>query len=172
MNNVLYEVTYRTDRGTVIPFVMVLLIARFLIREAREIRSKKTTKGHRVNLFICSFGLVLSLLVCGIVITSQINMYQNIVVAYEEGRYMTVEGYVEDFTPMPAEGHAHETFQINGVLFDYSDNTALQGYNNTKVYGGVISSNGQHLKIRYIYYEPWDCNVIVYIAETSPYAGE
>ena len=168
MDNVLYEVSYRLDRGTVIPFVMVLVILFLFVGEVRTIRCEKTIRGHKVNLFIYSFGLVLSLLVCGIVITSQIDMYENIVAAYEEGRYVTVEGYVEDFTPMPAEGHAHETFQINGILFDYSDNTALQGYNNTKVYGGVISGNGQHLKVRYIYYEPWDCNVIVYIEETIP----
>ena len=110
----------------------------------------------------------MTLLVCGIVITSQIDMYQNIVAAYEEGQYMTVEGYVEDFIPMPAQGHGTETFQINGIPFSYSDNSALQGYNNTKVFGGVISGNGQHLKIRYIYYEPWDCNVIVYIEEIAP----
>ena len=168
MGNVLYEVTYRIDRGTIIPFVMVIGLLCFLVGEIRTIRRKKAIKGHKLNLFICSFGLVVTLLVCGIEITSQMDMYQNIVAAYEEGRYATVEGYVEDFTPMPAEGHAHETFQINGILFDYSDNTALQGYNKTKVYGGVISGNGQHLKVRYIYYEPWDCNVIVYIEETIP----
>jgi len=115
MDNVLYEVSYRLDRGIVIPFVMVLGILLFFVGEVRAIRSEKTTRGHKVNLFICSFGLVLSLLVCGVVITSQIDMYENIVTAYEEGRYVTVEGYVEDFEPMPAEGHAHETFQINGI---------------------------------------------------------
>lgn len=168
MGNVLYEVSYRFDRGTHIPFIMVLGLLFLLAKEITAIRSKNTTRGHRINLCICSFGLVMTLLVCGIVITSQIDMYQNIVVAYEEGRYMTVEGYVEDFIPMPAQGHATETFQINGIPFSYSDNSALQGYNNTKVFGGVISGNGQHLKIRYIYYEPWDCNVIVYIEEIAP----
>jgi len=168
MNNVLYEVTYRADRGTVIPFIVVLGFLCLLIGEARKIRREKTVQGHKLNLFICSFGLVMSLVACSIVFISQIDMYQNIIVAYEEGRYVTVEGYVEDFTPMPAEGHAHETFQINGILFDYSDNTALQGYNKPKAHGGVISGNGQYLKVRYIYYAPWDCNVIVYIAETSP----
>ena len=168
MDNVLYEVSYRLDWGTVIPFVMVLGILFLFVGEIRTIRRKKTIKGHKLNLFIFSFGLVLTLLVCGIVIASQLDMYQNIVVAYNDRKYATVEGYVEDFIPMPAEGHAHETFQINGIEFDYSDNTALQGYNNTKVFGGVISGNGQHLRVRYIYYEPWDCNVIVYIEELSP----
>ena len=168
MGNILYEASYRLDKGTVIPFVMALGILFLFIREVRTIRSEKTIKGHKLNLFICSFGLVVTLLVCGIVITSQMDMYQNIVVAYEEGRYASVEGYVEDFIPMPAEGHAQEAFQINGIEFEYSDYTVLQGYNKTKVYGGVISGNGQHLKVRYIYYEPWDCNVIVYIEETLP----
>ena len=168
MGNVLYEVTYRIDRGTIIPFVMVIGLLCFLVGEIRTIRRKKVIKGHKVNICICSFALLVSLVVCGVVISSQLDMYQNIVVAYEEGRYASVEGYVEDFIPMPAEGHAHETFQINGIEFDYSDYTVLQGYNKTKVYGGVISGNGQHLKVRYIYYEPWDCNVIVYVEETLP----
>lgn len=168
MGNVLYEVTYRADRETMIPFVVLLGCLYLFVEEIRKIRHDKTTRGHRVNLGIGSVGLVLSLIVCSIFVVTQMDMYQNIVVAYQEGQYMTVEGYVEDFVPMPAEGHAHETFQINGIPFDYSDNSALQGYNNTKVHGGVISGNGQHLKIRYIYYEPWDCNVIVCIEETIP----
>lgn len=151
MSNVLYEIIYRIDRAALIPFLVLLGSAYLFVKEARTIRAEHTAKGHRVKIVICSFGLVVNLFVSGVLIASQIDMYQNIVATYRNGHYETVEGYVEDFVPMPAEGHAHETFQINGIVFDYSDNTALQGYNNTKVYGGVISGNGQHLKIRYIY---------------------
>lgn len=168
MTNVLYEVTYRLDRGMLIPFIVAAGFLFFFVREIKAIRCEKTAKGHRVNLCIFFIGLALGFVVCVIEIVSQIDMYQNIVAAYHNGQYATVEGYVEDFVPMPAEGHAHETFQINGVAFDYSDNTALQGYNKPKVHGGVISGDGQHLKIRYIYYAHWDCNVIVYIEELSP----
>ena len=31
-----------------------------------------------------------------------------------------VEGYVENFEPMPYEGHAQESFDIEGVHFEYS----------------------------------------------------
>lgn len=167
MNTVLYEITYRLDREILIPPVIFLVVLFLIIREAGKIRQEKTARGHIVNLAVFSFGILISLTASILVITSQIDMYKNIIVPYEKGEYSTVAGYVEDFIPMPAEGHRHETFQINGIEFDYSDNTALQGYNNTRVYGGVISGNGQHLKIRYIYYEPWDCNVIVYIEELS-----
>jgi len=168
MDKILYEVTYRVDYELAIPFIILLVSSCIFIGEIKAIRFEKTTKGHGVKLFIGSCGILVGLFACGVVVTSQIDMYQNIVVAYEDEQYKTVEGYVEDFVPMPAEGHAHETFQINGIEFDYSDNTALQGYNNTRVFGGVVTGNGQHLKVRYIYYEPWDCNVIVYIEETVP----
>ena len=168
MHKVLYEITYRMDSKILIPFFLAIFVLVMLIREIRNVRREKTAKGHRGKLFIYTAGLAISLFACGVILPSQIDMYQHIVAAYEDGRYQTVEGYVENFTPMPPEGHAHESFQINGVCFDYSENTALQGYNKTKGNGGVISGNGQYLKIRYIYYKPWDTNVIVYIEELSP----
>ena len=168
MHKVLYEITYRMDWKVLIPFAVLLGFLCFLIPKIRKIRREKSFKGHKADIFFCSIGVLVSLTVCSISVASQIDMYQDIVAAYEDGRYQTVEGYVEDFIPMPPEGHAHESFQINGVCFDYSENTALQGYNKTKENGGVISGNGQHLKIRYIYYKPWDTNVIVYIEELSP----
>ena len=72
MGNVLYEVTYRIDRGTIIPFVMVIGFLCFLVGEIRTIRRKKVIKGHKVNICICSFALLVSLVVCGVVISSQL----------------------------------------------------------------------------------------------------
>ena len=66
---------------------------------------------------------------------------------------------------MPYEGHAKETFEINGVKFSYSDYNIHPGYNNTKSHGGVITGNGQHLKIRYVYFNEVYGNIIMYIEE-------
>ena len=64
---------------------------------------------------------------------------------------------------MPYGGHKQESFDINGVSFSYSDFSVQPGYHNAKSHGGVITGNGQHLKIGYVYYNSAEGNVIVYI---------
>ena len=78
-----------------------------------------------------------------------------------------VEGYVENFHPMPFEGHDTERFNINGVNFEYSDSTIINGYHKSSTHGGVITHNGQYLKIKYVVKEYNDIKetVILYIAE-------
>ena len=93
----------------------------------------------------------------------EISSYNKIVGAYKSGDYEIVEGFVEDFKPMPYEGHSDESFEINGVKFSYSDYSIGTGYNNAKSHGGVITGNGQHLKIGYI--KELNGNVIVYIEQ-------
>ena len=61
-----------------------------------------------------------------------------------------VEGYVENYHPMPYEGHDTEHFEIDGVYFEYSDYTIMNGYNISASHGGVVTNNGQYLKIKYI----------------------
>ena len=97
-------------------------------------------------------------------------MYTKVVGAYRCGEYEVVEGYVENFDPMPYEGHSNESFEINGVYFSYSDYAIQQGYHNAKSHGGVISGDGQYLKIGYVQPYPFsrNDNVIVYIEELSP----
>ena len=90
-------------------------------------------------------------------------MYTKVVGAYKDGEFMIVEGYVENFDPMPYGGHSEESFEINNVTFSYSDYTIQPGYNNSKSHGGVIEGNGQHLKVGYVDY--YGTNIIVYIEQ-------
>lgn len=83
--------------------------------------------------------------------------------AYKQGEYQIVEGYVENFVPMPYTGHSHESFEVNGVSFSYSDYSVQSGHHNAKSHGGVITGDGQHLKIGYIHYNETYGNIIVYI---------
>lgn len=92
-----------------------------------------------------------------------IDMYNKTVIPYRNGDYQIVEGYVENFDPMPHGGHKYETFEIDGVKFGYSDYTSMIGYHNAKSHGGVITRNGQHFKIGYVNYNHE--NVIVYIEQ-------
>lgn len=69
--------------------------------------------------------------------------------AEEAGRFRIVEGEVQDFHPMPYEGHTDENFEVNGVRFAYSDYTISAGFNNTASHGGPIR---QGLPVRISYY--------------------
>ena len=75
---------------------------------------------------------------------------------------------IENFDPMPYGGHTNESFEINDVYFEYSDYNVTSGYRNTKSHGGVITGDGQYLKIGYVYYNSTYGNIIVYIEELSP----
>lgn len=77
---------------------------------------------------------------------------------------------MESFHPMPETGHDTEHFEINGVYFEYSDFTVQQGYHNARSLGGVITGDGQHLRIGFITMDSTTGNqmldnVIVYIED-------
>ncbi len=82
----------------------------------------------------------------------------------ENGQVLVVEGYVEKYHAMPITGHDTESFEINGVYFEYTNGEIYNGYNRPACFGGVITENGQHLKIKFI--EDFDKrNIILYIEE-------
>jgi hypothetical protein len=58
--------------------------------------------------------------------------------ALRSGSYSVVQGEVENFTPMPIEGHADEQFDVGGVHFAYSDFEVTAGFNNSASHGGPI----------------------------------
>lgn len=72
------------------------------------------------------------------------------ILCFEKGKYSSVEGYVENFTPRSANGHSMESFSINGVKFEYSEGIIKPGYRKTFYHNGVIKGNGQLLRISYI----------------------
>src|SRR5262249_37900900 len=71
--------------------------------------------------------------------------YRNIRRALETGRFLTVEGPVTKFVPMPFEGHALESFEVSGHRYSYSDYIVTAGFNNTRSHGGPIREG---LKVR------------------------
>ena len=64
------------------------------------------------------------------------------------GRANYVEGVVQDFIPMPHQGHAMESFTVNGVHFHYSDYVVTSGFNETASHGGPIRQ-GMNVRIWY-----------------------
>lgn len=159
MGTVLYEVGFQFETALVIP--LVVLVAFVVILKV------KWQETPIVPKILFSAVACFLLAVCILMYQSQWDMYTTVTNAYENGDYQTVEGYVENFHPMPPEGHDVEFFDIDGVHFSYSDATVMTGYHNAKINGGVITGDGQHLKIGYIYYNELYGNIIVYIEEVN-----
>lgn len=159
MGRILYECHFEIEPLSLI--LGIIIIVAFLIAgiSKNDIQKKEHhTSIKHVKIICLCFALFGIVIICIL-----IDMYRKTVIAYRNDDYQIVEGYVENFDPMPYGGHKDETFEINGVKFGYSDYTIMIGYHNTKSHGGVIRDNGQYLKIGYIQYN--NENIIVYIEE-------
>jgi hypothetical protein len=69
--------------------------------------------------------------------------------ARQDNSARVVEGVVTDFKPMPAAGHAMESFCVSGVCFRYSDYVVTAGFNQTSSHGGPIR-DGLPVRVTYI----------------------
>lgn len=83
--------------------------------------------------------------IAGIGIISQ---YLEVQTTLKNGQAAVVEGYVQNFHPMPSSGHDTERFTVNGVQFAYSDYSMTSGFNNTSSHGGPIRE-GIYVRIHY-----------------------
>lgn len=172
MNTVLYEASTKGQLiSLIIPAAAVVFAVVLTIIMPSLIKKSYEQKGKDINIkpavVFCRFIMAFILLWCILGFGGQWDMHDRVIGAYQRGEYQTVEGYVENFDPMPYEGHAEESFEINGVKFFYSDYSIQPGYRNAKSHGGVITGDGQHLKIGYVYLDESYGNVIVYIEEIS-----
>jgi hypothetical protein len=48
--------------------------------------------------------------------------------AARNGKAEIIEGQVKEFVPMPYQGHANESFVVNGHRFSYSDYGSTKGF--------------------------------------------
>ena len=162
-SHVLYEAAFSFEPVLLLIALMpvaALIWMFWLRRKARE-----TGNGGLKIVAWVLFGVFIQLMLFSALIAwYQVRVYQATVGAYRRGEYEIVEGYVENFDPMPEVGHKQESFTIDGVRFEYSDYEIRSGYHNARSLGGVITGDGQHLKIGYTEYN-WLGNVIVYIEE-------
>jgi hypothetical protein len=80
-------------------------------------RRFKWTKPHWLfSVFLCVFGFIW----VGGVGSSVLVADWNVFTAYQKGDYRTVEGIVDNFHPMPYEGHQDECFSVQDQRFCYS----------------------------------------------------
>ena len=101
MGRILYECHFEIEPSLLI--LGITIIAAFLIS---GIQKKAATRVIKQIKIIClCFALFGIVSICIL-----IDMYRKTVIAYKNGNYQTVEGYVENFDPMPYGGHKDETF--------------------------------------------------------------
>lgn len=166
---VLYEAGFTVPKGWVLLAVLFFILLGLTVSWGKRLKNPRGTgkRDARVGIMIGALGILLLAGVMALVIPEQVRLYRSIVGAYERGDYQIAEGFVEDFHPMPEEGHDTERFTLNGTAFEYSDYSVQFGYHTSWANGGVISGDGQHLRIGYVE-DPRLGKVIVRIEELHP----
>ncbi|WP_058185393.1 hypothetical protein [Terracidiphilus gabretensis] len=77
------------------------------------------------------------------------SQYRRLASTYRSGGYSMVEGEVDDFKPMPYEGHTDECFSVSFKRFCYSDFDSTAGFHNSSSHGGPIKQ-GIYARVFYI----------------------
>ena len=177
MGNMLYELHFELDAMLVVISAMALVV--FIVlwcflrkRVVGRTGGRKARGGLRSVYVLLILGIAVFAVSIATSLISQYRQYDRVERAWRSGQYETVEGYVEFFSPMPYAGHAYESFVIDGVAFYYSDFSSTVGYHNARSHGGVITGNGQYLRIGYIPGDGAKDNIIVSIEAPPAPEGE
>ena len=171
MEKVLYEYGFNLENLLLCLIPLAVGIA-FLANSIAQVRSKEKSNGWDgfVETFFKFLGFIIGPVGIIMFVMSVLGLvfeYKNYKEILKTDEMFVVEGYVENYHPMPYEGHDTEHFEIEGVYFEYSDYTIMNGYNISASHGGVVTHNGQYLKIKYVTekYDGEDNNIILYISE-------
>ena len=161
MNRVLFETNYMNPSGFLSISVSICMVLLFYLclRGLIEIDKRVRRRGKKIKVLKIFEKAILFFII--IFIVAVIEEYVGIVVQYKTGHYIEIEGVVENYSFIP--GRKGTIFTVDGVEFRCPDNS--WGYYPTNESNIVIKENGQHLKIRYIFNEINNGNVIVYIEQ-------
>ena len=171
MEKVLYEYGFNLENLLLCLIPLAVGIV-FLANSIAQVRNKEKSRGWDgfVETFFKFLGFIVGPIGIGLFLFSVASLviehtdYEKML---KNDEVYIVEGYVENYYAMPYDGHDNEHFEINGVYFEYSDYNIMNGYNNSASHGGVVTHNGQYLKIKYVTeeYDGEDNNIILYISE-------
>ncbi len=143
------------------PLLFVIIgLAVFLYNAFFADRESVNSWGINSRKFNMFFGLGFALFALSLsrmVIVSKLDAQNIAEYLFNSGKCKTIQGIVKDFHPMPAGGHDTEHFTVNGVYFEYYDNSPDPGYNTAQINGGIIKGN-MYVKLTYLNYN--DRNVI------------
>jgi hypothetical protein len=117
----------------------------FVLFGLANIKNKHSIKGiNPAAIIAIIFGILLSITIL-VFQNSNIYSYRQILA---QNRAKVTEGVIENFHPMPRQGHDTERFTVNGILFEYSDYFSTPAFNNTSSHGGPLKS-GLYVRIYY-----------------------
>ncbi len=160
MNRVLYEAGYMDPQGLkflIFSIFVVLFLYFVCFRGLVKIERKIRIRGRKIGVLKILGAVVLFITV--IYIDAVVEEYI-VVLKYKTGHYTEIEGIVEDYSYVDEEKKI--IFTVDGVEFRCPNNP--WGYYPKNESQNVIKGNGQHLRIRYIFYDV-DGNVILYIEQ-------
>ncbi len=124
-----------------------------------------TVEHKVVRRIMILFTTLLSVLIVVVMIVLPIYSYLGIKRSIQEGKLLSCEGVVSDFTSPKHHSWGSrdsESFKINDTEFSYGGDETY-GYSKFSCNGGVIKGNGQKLKISYCYDPVTEEKVICYI---------
>lgn len=132
-------------------FMVILLSAIAAVWLWKTVFKDKTMK--LLERIVCAVFAVFSTWLCLLCVHGGITHITNLHTNYQS--YISeecniVEGYVEDFHPMPEELHDTERFTVDGQEFFYSADNSTLYYSRCKKDGGYITGNGIKVKIWYL----------------------
>lgn len=148
MYRVIYEVNDSLPGIQTFPFPMlILVVVSIVLMKFPEILAKNRSRESAIKLARVWLTGSLSLVFLTLVIS--IYTEKHVVDAYLEGKYKVVEGRVEQFNPMSYSGHGKESFIVDHVRFEYSQNIVKPGFRKTRTRGGPIR-DGLNVRISYM----------------------
>ena len=169
MNNILYELHFNWSSCLILFIPLLVGLGFFFCFKWYPAQNPgvniKGAHGYVGYIFFKWLGWIVGVfcfLLFVSILVAHIGDYSEKKNAINNDQVLVIEGYVEKYHAMPFEGHDTEHFEINGVYFEYSNFELYNGYNRPACYGGVVTENGQYLKIKYIT-DITGKNIILYI---------
>lgn len=151
-----YEIENITFPYMILIPLILLIIFGFLSYKAHKL------KANIILSLVLSFATIFMTALCAANIYEFRNLKTNILDSYLNGDYQTVEGEIEEFEPLAPNGNGTESFTVDETKFRYSKSAlSYVGYKTTAADGGYITENGQKVRIRYIYDETYNNNIIL-----------
>ena len=179
-----YKVIYELELGAIqyqlliIPisiiffgFLLARLIKKFGFKTPLEFVGIKPLissdlRGRFIAYLITGFGFIV-LIVLLIKIPIAIIEKKEIKNAIANGQIQVVEGKVEYYYPLDINNSTSESWEIGGVVFNYSDYNKFYGYHATSKLSEVLNGNNQYMRISY--YKLKGENLILKIEELINY---
>ena len=84
-----------------------------------------------------------------IVLVATFGDYVRLVWDLRTGRCQVTEGIVTDFHPSPYTARGKDWFTVDGQRFEYADNIATAGFNQTESHGGPVHQ-GLQVRIHHV----------------------